>query len=102
MICNAAEKPVANSNFTGKRPIVVFGNSDGDLQILQYATTGKRKSLRLLIHHTDAAREWAYDSHSGIGELKNGMQEAARQGRIVVEMKWDWNAIYPHEHPGNK
>jgi phosphoserine phosphatase len=102
MICNGAEKPVAIGYFIGQRPIAAFGNSDGDIQMLQYATTGKGKSLGLLIHHTDALREWAYDSPSGIGELKDGMEEAAKQGWIVVDMKKDWKVIYPFENPGKQ
>jgi phosphoserine phosphatase len=101
-VCNGAEKPVAIDYFIGKRPIAAFGNSDGDIQMLQYTTTGKGKSLGLLIHHTDALREWAYDSPSGIGELKDGMEEAAKQGWIVVDMKKDWKVIYPFENPGKQ
>jgi phosphoserine phosphatase len=95
MICNGPEKPVAIGYFIGKRPIAAFGNSDGDLQMLQYVTTGKGKRLGLLIHHTDAVREWAYDSPSDIGELKDGLEEAAKQGWIVVDMKKDWKVIHP-------
>jgi phosphoserine phosphatase len=100
MICNGAEKPVAIGYHTGKRPIAAFGNSDGDIQMLQYTTTGEGKRLGVLIHHTDAAREWAYDSPSDIGELKAGMQEVPKQGWIVVDMKRDWRVIYPFEHRG--
>lgn len=95
MICNGPEKPVAISYFIGKRPIAAFGNSDGDIQMLQYTTKGKGKSLGLLIHHTDAVREWAYDNPSDIGQLKDGMEEAVKQGWIVVDMKKDWKVIYP-------
>jgi phosphoserine phosphatase len=97
MLCNGSEKPVAIGYFIGKRPIAAFGNSDGDLQMLQYTTTGKGKSLGLLIHHTDAVREWAYDNPSDIGQLKDGMEEAAKQGWIVVDMKKDWKVIYSFE-----
>ena len=99
MICNGAGKPAAIGYFIGKRPIVAFGNSDGDLQMLQYTTTGKGKSLGIIIHHTDAVREWAYDNPSDIGQLKAGMEEAAKQGWIVVDMKKDWKVIYPFENP---
>jgi hypothetical protein len=102
MICNGAEKPVAIGYFIGKRPIAAFGNSDGDLQMLQYTTTGKGKSLGMLIHHTDAVREWAYDNPSGIGQLKDGLAEAAKQGWIVVDMQRDWKVIYPFENPGKQ
>jgi phosphoserine phosphatase len=102
MICNGAGKPASISYSIGKRPIAAFGNSDGDLQMLQYTTTGKGKSLGMLIHHTDAVREWAYDHPSDIGELKEGMEEAEKQGWILVDMKKDWNAIYPFENPGKR
>ena len=102
MICNGAEKPVAIGYCIGKRPIAAFGNSDGDLQMLQYTTTVPEKSLGMLIHHTDAVREWAYDNPSGIGQLKHGLAEAAKQGWILVDMKKDWKAIYPFENPGKQ
>ena len=99
MICNGAEKPVAIGYCIGKRPIAAFGNSDGDIQMLQYTTAGKGKRLGMLLHHTDILREWAYDNPSDIGQLKEGMEEAAKQGWIVVDMKKDWNVIYPFENP---
>lgn len=99
MICNGAEKPVAIGYYIGKRPIAAFGNSDGDLQMLQFTTTEKGKSLGMLIHHTDAVREWAYDNPSGIGQLKDGLVEAVKEGWIVVDMNKDWKVIYPFENP---
>ncbi|MEI7501450.1 MAG: HAD family hydrolase [Bacteroidota bacterium] len=102
MICNGAGKPASISYSIGKRPIAAFGNSDGDLQMLQYTTTGKGKSLGMLIHHTDAVREWAYDNPSDIGQLKDVLVEAAKQGWIVVDMKKDWKAIYPFENPDKR
>ncbi len=99
MLCNGAEKPVAIGYYIGKRPIAAFGNSDGDIQMLQYTTTGKGKRLGMLIHHTDGVREWAYDNPSGIGQLKDGMEEAVNQGWTVVDMKKDWKVIYPFENP---
>ena len=88
-------KPVAINKFIGKRPIAAFGNSDGDLQMLQWTDTGKGKRLMLYVHHTDADREWAYDRESHIGGLNKGLDEANEKGWTVVDMKNDWNKIYP-------
>jgi hypothetical protein len=88
-------KPVAINKFIGKRPIAAFGNSDGDLQMLQWTDTGKGKRLMLYVHHTDADREWAYDRESHIGGLNKGLDEANEKGWTIVDMKKDWNKIYP-------
>ncbi|MEI8355569.1 MAG: HAD family hydrolase [Deltaproteobacteria bacterium] len=96
-ICNGEDKPAGIHYGIGKRPIAAFGNSDSDIQMLEYATNGKGLRLGLLIHHTDAAREWAYDNPSDIGQLKDGLSEAARRGWVVVDMKKDWKVIYPFE-----
>jgi phosphoserine phosphatase len=89
------EKPVAIHKFIGKRPIAAFGNSDGDLQMLQWTAAGEGKRLMLYVHHTDAEREWAYDKESHIGRLDKGLDEANEKGWTVVDMKKDWNKIYP-------
>lgn len=88
-------KPVGIHQFIGKRPIAAFGNSDGDLQMLQWTAGGDGKRLTVYIHHTDAEREWAYDRESSIGRLNKGLDEANEKGWIVVDMKNDWNKIYP-------
>lgn len=88
-------KPVAINKFIGKKPIAAFGNSDGDLQMLQWTATGKGKRLMLYVHHTDAEREWAYDRESHIGQLNKGLDEANEKGWVVVDMKNDWKVIYP-------
>jgi hypothetical protein len=88
-------KPVGIHQFIGKRPIAAFGNSDGDLQMLQWTAGGEGKRLMLYVHHTDAEREWAYDRESSIGRLNKGLDEANEKGWIVVDMKNDWNKIYP-------
>jgi phosphoserine phosphatase len=88
-------KPVAINKFIGKRPIAAFGNSDGDLQMLQWTAAGEGKRLMLYVHHTDADREWAYDRESHIGGLNKGLDEANEKGWTVVDMKNDWNKIYP-------
>jgi phosphoserine phosphatase len=96
-LCNGTDKPAGINYSIGKRPIVAFGNSDGDIQMLEYATTGKGLSLGLLVHHTDADREWAYDNPSDIGQLKDGLSEAIKRRWVVVDMKKDWKIIYPFE-----
>jgi hypothetical protein len=88
-------KPVGIHQFIGKRPIASFGNSDGDLQMLQWTASGSGKRFMLIVHHTDAAREWAYDRNSPIGHLDKALDEANEKGWIVVDMKNDWNKIYP-------
>ncbi len=89
-------KPVGIHQFIGKRPIAAFGNSDGDLQMLQWTAAGEGKRLMVYIHHTDADREWAYDRESSIGRLDKGLVEANEKGWTVVDMKNDWKEIYPH------
>lgn len=88
-------KPVGIHQYIGKQPIAAFGNSDGDLQMLQYTTAGSGKRFALFVHHTDSIREWAYDRESHIGRLNNGLDEAAEKGWTVVDMKNDWKCIYP-------
>ena len=90
-------KPVAINQHIGRRPIAAFGNSDGDLQMLQWAAAGDGERLMLLVHHTDAAREWAYDRDSHIGRLDKAMDEAQAKGWVVVDMKKEWKVIYPFQ-----
>ena len=90
-----AGKPVGIDRHIGRRPIVAFGNSDGDLQMLQWTTGAGGKRLGVIIHHTDAEREWAYDRGSHVGGLDKALDEAPNRGWIVVDMKNDWNTIYP-------
>jgi phosphoglycolate phosphatase-like HAD superfamily hydrolase len=88
-------KPVGINSHIGRRPIAAFGNSDGDLQMLQYTAAGKGPRFCLYVHHTDAEREWAYDRPSHIGRLDKGLDEAQGKGWTVVDMKKDWKEIYP-------
>lgn len=88
-------KPVAINHHIGRRPILAVGNSDGDFQMLEYATAGEGARLAIIIHHTDAEREWAYDRDSHIGRLKRGLDEAGERGWLVVDMKQEWATIYP-------
>ncbi len=91
-------KPVAIHQQIGQRPIAAFGNSDGDLQMLQWTAAGKGLRFALYVHHTDAGREWAYDRKSSIGRLDKGLDEAQKKGWTVVDMKKDWKVIYPIEN----
>ena len=88
-------KPIGINSRIGRRPIAAFGNSDGDLQMLQWTTAGKGTRFALFVHHTDAEREWAYDRNSSIGRLDKGLDEAQANGWTVVDMKKDWKVIYP-------
>jgi phosphoglycolate phosphatase-like HAD superfamily hydrolase len=88
-------KPVGIQRHIGRRPVMAFGNSDGDLQMLQWTAAGSGARFALYVHHTDAAREYAYDRKSHIGKLDKGLDEAAAKGWTVVDMKNDWNIIYP-------
>jgi hypothetical protein len=90
-------KPVAIHQQIGRRPLAAFGNSDGDLQMLQWTTAGQGPRFALYVRHTDAEREWAYDRKSSIGRLDKGLDEAQAKGWTVVDMKQDWKVIYPHE-----
>lgn len=93
-IDDKAEKPVAIHQFIGRRPIAAFGNSDGDLEMLQWVTAGSGARLGVVIHHTDNEREVAYDRKSSIGRLDKALDEAAIQNWLVVSMKSDWALIF--------
>lgn len=90
-------KPLNIQKIIGKKPIFASGNSDGDLQMLQWAASNKNKSFMLYLHHTDAEREWAYDRDSHIGRLDKGLDQANKDGWTVIDMKKDWKVIYPFE-----
>lgn len=94
-IDDKADKPVAINKFIGRRPIAAFGNSDGDLQMLQWTTTNDGLRFGLLVHHTDADRETAYDRQSSIGRLDKALDEAEQKGWTVVDMKTDWKHVFP-------
>jgi len=96
-IDDKAGKPVGIHKFIGRRPIAAFGNSDGDLQMLQWTAAGQGKHLVVLIHHTDAEREWAYDKDSHVGRLDKALTEAQDNSWTVVDMKKDWKTVYPFE-----
>jgi len=88
-------KPVGIHQHIGRRPIAAFGNSDGDLQMLQWTAAGHGARFCLYVHHTDPDREWAYDRTSHIGKLDKGLDEATARGWTVVDMKNDWKTIFP-------
>jgi len=90
-------KPESIDAVIGKRPILAFGNSDGDLQMLQWTAAGPGKRFMGLVHHTDAKREWAYDRESQIGRLDKALDEANKRGWTVVDMATEWRRIYPFD-----
>jgi len=96
-IDDKAGKPVGINQHIGRRPIAAFGNSDGDLQMLQWTTAGSDARFALLVHHTDADREWAYDRSSSIGHLNKALDEAKKKGWTVVDMKHDWKFVFQFE-----
>jgi hypothetical protein len=98
-IDDKAGKPVGIHKFIGRRPLAAFGNSDGDLQMLQWTAAGEGSRFMLLVHHTDAEREYAYDRKSHVGKLDHALDEAERRGWAVVDMKRDWKVIYPSARP---
>ncbi len=90
-------KPVGINRFIGRHPIFAFGNSDGDLQMLQWTASGNGPHFMGIVHHTDAEREYAYDRNSHIGKLDKAWDVAVKRGWTVVSMKSDWKVIYPFE-----
>lgn len=96
-IDDKAGKPIGINSHIGRRPIAAFGNSDGDLEMLQYTTTGDGKRFGLIVHHTDAEREYAYDRKSLFGRLDKALDQAKQRGWIVVDMKKDWKVIFPFD-----
>ena len=94
-IDDKAGKPVGIDSHIGRRPILVGGNSDGDFQMLEWATAGEGARLGLIVHHTDAEREWAYDRDSHVGRLDRGLDEAGARGWLVVDMAADWDRVWP-------
>jgi phosphoglycolate phosphatase-like HAD superfamily hydrolase len=96
-IDDKAGKPVGIHKFIGRRPIAAFGNSDGDREMLQWTTAGAGARFGLIVRHTDAEREWAYDRQSSVGRLDKALDEAPRKGWTVVDMKQDWKVVYPFQ-----
>ncbi len=94
-IDDKADKPVGINQYIGRQPIAAFGNSDGDLQMLQWTTAGSGERLAGIVHHTDTDREWAYDRTSSIGRLDQALDEAQSEGWTIIDMKKDWKRIFP-------
>ena len=90
-------RPLNIQKIIGKKPVFAAGNSDGDIQMLQWTDSNKFKSLKILVHHTDSIREWAYDRDSHIGRLDKGIEESQAKGWNLVDMKSEWKVIYPSE-----
>src|SRR6476660_1952455 len=90
-------KPIGINEFIGRRPIAAFGNSDGDLEMLQWTTMSGGVRLGLIVHHTDAEREYAYDRDTSFGRLDKALDAAAINKWTVVDMKKDWKVIFPSE-----
>jgi phosphoserine phosphatase len=93
-IDDKAGKPVGIQRFIGRRPILAFGNSDGDFEMLEYTTSGPGPRLGLIVHHDDAEREYAYDRKSSVGRLDRALDEAPKRGWVVVSMKSDWRDVF--------
>jgi phosphoserine phosphatase len=96
-IDDKAGKPVGINRAIGRRPVLAFGNSDGDHQMLQWTAAGGGTRFLGIVHHTDAAREWAYDHPSHIGQLEKALEEARAKGWTVVDMKGDWKRVFAFE-----
>ncbi len=96
-IDDKAGKPVGIQKFIGRRPIAAFGNSDGDLQMLQWTMAGEGPRFALIVRHTDAEREWAYDRNSPVGHLDKALDEAVEKGWTIVDMAREWKVIYPFQ-----
>ena len=90
-------KPESINRVIGRRPVFAFGNSDGDLAMLQWTAAGAGARFAGIVHHTDDKREWAYDRTSHVGKLDKALDEAGKSGWTVVDMKTDWKSIYPFE-----
>ena len=94
-IDDKAGKPVGIHKHIGRRPVMAFGNSDGDFQMLEWTTSGPGPRFGALVHHTDADREYAYDRESSVGRLDRGLDEAGTRGWVLIDMKRDWKRVYP-------
>ena len=98
-IDDKAGKPVGIARHIGRRPLLAFGNSDGDYQMLEWTTAAPGRQLGLILHHDDAEREYAYDRDSHIGRLDKGLDDAADNGWVLVSMQRDWRQVFPATEP---
>jgi phosphoglycolate phosphatase-like HAD superfamily hydrolase len=90
-------KPVGIYQHIGKRPILAFGNSDSDIQMIEYTLAGEGRRMGLFVHHTDADREYAYDRKSHVGTLDKALDQADANGWVIVDMKKDWKKVFPEK-----
>ena len=97
LVDDKAGKPVGIQQVIGRRPVIAFGNSDGDFEMLEWTTSAPGPRLGLIVHHTDDAREWAYDRAAAVGRLERGLDEAPKRGWVLIDMKQDWRVIHPFE-----
>lgn len=95
-IDDKAGKPVGINRFIGRRPILAFGNSDGDIEMVEYTMAGEGRRLGLFVHHDDAEREYAYDRKSHVGKMDKALDRAGEEGWIIVSMKDDWKVVFPN------
>jgi hypothetical protein len=93
-IDDKAGKPVGINAHIGRRPIAAFGNSDGDYEMLEWVTKAEGRRLGMIVHHTDALREYAYDRNSPVGRLARGLDDAAAQGWTIIDMQADWGRVF--------
>jgi phosphoserine phosphatase len=96
-IDDKAGKPVAIGKIIGRRPVMAFGNSDGDFEMLEWTTAGSGARFGLFVRHTDAEREYAYDRRSHFGKLDRGLDEAPRRNWVVTSIKDDWKTVFPEQ-----
>jgi len=94
-IDDGPDKPVGIFNFIGRVPILAFGNSDGDKEMLEWTAAGKGVRFAGIVHHTDAEREYAYDRESHFGRLAKALDEGQSRGWSIADMKADWKIVYP-------
>lgn len=92
-----AGKPVGIDSRIGRRPIFASGNSDGDFQMLEYTMAGDGPRFAMILHHTDAEREFAYDRESHVGRLERGLDEGPDRGWVIIDMAQDWEQVWPGE-----
>jgi phosphoserine phosphatase len=97
LVDDKAGKPVGIHQVIGRRPIAAFGNSDGDFEMLEWTTSGSGARFGLVVHHTDAEREFAYDRNAHVGRLSRALDEAPGRGWVVADMKQDWAVVFPFQ-----
>jgi len=96
-IDDKAGKPVGINRYIGRRPILAFGNSDGDIEMVEYTMAGEGRRLGLFVHHDDPEREYAYDRKSHVGRMDKALDRAGEEGWIIVSMKDDWKSVFPEQ-----